>query len=302
MDMDRIVRGVAALLIAFAFFAAPLLAGGAVAQESTPAAGSLLDELGLPVLEISVSEAGVVAPETFEAGVVLVKVTNTGGAPTTFALVDAPDGITAEMISADLLNPVISDFWLESKAPLVHDVMPGATMSAAVLLEAGSWMIAGSSGSLEAESGTPIGGAEMTVTGEVAEGAADAIEAVATMEFGEYEFVIDGAIPAGPAIVKLTNSHTVIHHAVIFGSDRLYTDEEAHAGVMALMTGSSPTADFMMSEAPAFVTPALAGGGTAWIEVNFEPGFYLAICFIADPGQETPHVMMGMIKSFEVVG
>ena len=122
--MNRMVRGVAALLIAFAFCAAPLLTSGAVAQESTPAAGSLLDSLGLPVLEIGVSEAGISAPESFEAGVVLVKVTNTGTEPVTFALIDAPDGITAEAIAADLVAPVLSEFWLESTTPFVHDVMP----------------------------------------------------------------------------------------------------------------------------------------------------------------------------------
>jgi hypothetical protein len=300
--MNRFSRGLAALLIAFMLGVSLAPAGGAIAQDSTPAPGSLLDALGLPVLEISVSEAGVNAPDTFEAGLVLVKVTNTGTAPTTFALVDAPDGITVEMISADLLNPIISEFWLESKAPFIHDVMPGGTASAAVILEAGSWIIAVTIGSIEAETGAAIPGAEMTVTGDVAADAADVIESAATMEFGEYAFVIDGVIPAGPAILKLSNTHTVIHHAVIFGSDRLYSDEEAHAGVMSLMTGASPTADFTMSEAPSFVTPALAGGGTAWVEVNFEPGFYLAICFIADPGEQVPHVMMGMITSFEVAG
>lgn len=300
--MNRMVRGVAALLIAFAFCAAPLLTSGAVAQESTPAAGSLLDSLGLPVLEIGVSEAGISAPESFEAGVVLVKVTNTGTEPVTFALIDAPDGITAEAIAADLVAPVLSEFWLESTTPFVHDVMPGTTTSAAVLLDPGSWTIAGASGGAEDVAGEPIPGAELTVTGERADDAAERIESSATLEYGAYEFVIDGPIPAGPAIVKVTNTHIVPHHAVIFGAGRLYTDEEALAGFTAVMSDASPTADFSISFPPQFVAPGVGGGGTIWIEVNFEAGAYLAVCFVADPGQEVPHVMMGMIESFEVSG
>jgi hypothetical protein len=302
MTMDRLVRGVTALLIAFVLIATLVPARAVVAQESTPASSSLLEGLGLPELEISVSDSGVVAPESIEAGAVLVKVINTGEAPVTFALVDAPDDITAEIISADLLAPVLGEFWLESKAPLVHDVMPGSTVTVAVLLEPGSWTIAGTTGSMEEGEGAPITGAELMVTGELAADAADAIAAAATLEFGEYTFAFNGEIPAAPAILKVTNTHTVPHHAVIFGAERVYNDEEALAGLMSLMSGASPTADFMISDFPLFVTPGVAGGGTVWIEVSFEPGAYLALCFISDPDEETPHVMMGMIKSFEVAG
>jgi len=30
-------------------------------------------------------------------------------------------------------------------------------------------------------------------------------------------------------------------------------------------------------------------------------GTYAAVCFITDPGQEMPHVMLGMIESFTAV-
>lgn len=297
--MVQVSRRGAALLIALTIGAA-ITPFSVAAQDSTPAAGSLLDGLGLPELVVEVSETGVVAPASIEAGVVLLRVTNTGEAPVMFAVVDAPDDVTSEMVGVDLTQDILGEFWLESKAPIVHDVMPGDTAKAAILLEPGSWLIAGAAGSFEEGSTTPIPGTEFEVTGESPADAADAIAAAATFEYGEYAFAIEGTIPAGPALLMLTNSHTVPHHAIIFGAERLYSDEEAHAGFASLMSGASPTADFVLSEGPLFATPAIAGGGTIWIEVDFEAGAYLAACFIADPGDQVPHAMMGMIKGFEV--
>ena len=297
--MVQVSRRGAALLIALAIGTA-ITPFSVAAQDSTPAAGSLLDGLGLPELVVEVSEAGVVAPASIEAGVVLLRLSNTGDAPVFFAVADVPDDVTPEMVGVDLTKDILGEFWLESKAPFVHDVMPGGTVTAAILLEPGSWLIAGVAGSFEEGNTTPIPGTEFEVTGEVPVGAADAITAAATLVFGAYAFEIDGTIPAGPALLKITNSHTVPHHAIIFGAERLYSDEEAHAGFASLMSGASPTADFVLSEGPLFVTPAMAGGGTIWIEVDFEAGAYLAVCFLADPGDEIPHAMMGMIKGFEV--
>lgn len=297
--MYQVTRRGAALLIALAIgaIAVPF---AAVAQDYTPAAGSRLDALGLPELVAEVSEDGFVAPGSIEAGVTLFKLSNTGNTPVTFALIDAPDEITAEAVGTDLMAEVIGEFWIDSKAPVIHDIFPGSTLTVAVLLEPGSWMLAGAAGSFDEGGGPPITGAEIEITGDVPADAANAIDAAATLELGEYTFAVDGTIPAGPSVMKVTNTHTVPHHAVFFEAGRLYSDEEAHAGFMALMSGASPTADFELGEGPVFVTPGVAGGGTIWIETDFAAGAYLAVCFVADPGQQAPHVMMGMIKGFEV--
>jgi len=73
---------------------------------------------------------------------------------------------------------------------------------------------------------------------------------------------------------------------------------------MSMMQGT-PSAEgaFSLGDAPpVLATPVIGGGATIWIDVDFQPGFYAAICFVADPGQEVPHVMMGMIQVFEVAG
>lgn len=303
--MTRELRRLARLLTVFMLGLALWPIGVAVAQESSSEGGSLLESLDLPVLEITITDDGVAAPDSFEAGVVLLQLNNTASTPVSFALVDPPDGITGEAVAANFAEPVLDTWWADAIVPVAHDAMPGQTVKIAVQLGPGEFeIVAISGGAEEMSAAAPIGNVSMTVTGALAADAGDAIESAATLEFGQYAFAIHGAIPAGPAIVKVTNPHVVPHHAVIFTTDKLYDHEEAHAGVMSLLQGT-PAADgsFNLGDGPpALVTPALGGGAAVWIEVDFQPGFYAAVCFLADPGQEVPHVMMGMIQVFEVAG
>jgi hypothetical protein len=45
--------------------------------------------------------------------------------------------------------------------------------------------------------------------------------------------------------------------------------------------------------------PVITAGQEFWLEVDLAPGFYVALCFVADPGTNMPHVMHGMIAPFE---
>jgi len=303
--MTKVSRRTVILVAASAAGAAIVPFGLAAAQDSTPVGGSLLDSLGLPELEITITDDGVQAPDSFEAGPVLLVVNNATASLVSFMLAEPPDGTTPEMVLESFARPVIDAWWAEANIPVVYDAMPGQTVKIAVLLPAGEYQVAATAGSPdEMSESTPIGIAPMSVTGDLAADAADAIESAATIEFGAYEFTIDGAIPAGPAIVKVTNTHVVLHHAIIFATDKLYSHDEAHAGVMSMMQGT-PSAEgaFSLGDAPpVLATPVIGGGATIWIDVDFQPGFYAAICFVADPGQEVPHVMMGMIQVFEVAG
>ena len=50
----------------------------------------------------------------------------------------------------------------------------------------------------------------------------------------------------------------------------------------------------------AFVRGTQSAGVTAWYTADLTPGTYLAVCFIPDPVNGIPHVMLGMTQIVEV--
>ena len=44
----------------------------------------------------------------------------------------------------------------------------------------------------------------------------------------------------------------------------------------------------------------LSPGQVAWTEVDLEPGTYVALCYVFDPGTGMPHAAMGMAAVFTV--
>lgn len=121
------------------------------------------------------------------------------------------------------------------------------------------------------------------------------------VELGAYVFDIPDQVASGPQIWRVFNSHAVLHHIVLFKVDRLYTTEEAEAGLMADLMGTPAADGFSLSTAEfVLASSAISEGQTIWIEVAPEPGYYVALCFLPDPGGDLPHAAMGMIDTFEV--
>jgi hypothetical protein len=100
----------------------------------------------------------------------------------------------------------------------------------------------------------------------------------------------------------VTNVHSVLHHIVIFKTDAIYTPDEVSSGMMAAFSGTPVAEGFSFFDA-AFIlaSAAISQDQTIWIETTLDPGYYIALCFLPDPGSDTPHAFMGMIDSFEVV-
>jgi hypothetical protein len=52
--------------------------------------------------------------------------------------------------------------------------------------------------------------------------------------------------------------------------------------------------------APAGGMQALDPDASGWLHLDLEPGRYIAICLIPDPGRGRPHAELGMIQEFTV--
>jgi hypothetical protein len=267
------------------------------AQEATPEAGpSLLEGLGLPVLEVTVTVEGLTLPAEIAAGPVLVIAHNeTDG----FALVDLaqfPEGVSLDDWLA-IGDGALPEWTADAVVAGSAEVPPMASGSLVVNLAPGEWTVVADA---EAEVAGPS--AALTVTGEAVD--AD-IAADFDLDMGAYVFNFPDTMAAGPQIWHVVNSHTVPHHAIIFPVDRPYTADEVAAGVMAEFSGTPAAEGFSFASStlgPPMGVPVITGGQEFWVEAVLEPGFYVALCFISDPGSDVPHVMQGMVDTFEVTG
>jgi hypothetical protein len=66
--------------------------------------------------------------------------------------------------------------------------------------------------------------------------------------------------------------------------------EEAPDGVL------DPT----LLQFPAAGVKPISGGRELWVELNLEPGDYVAICLIPDAASGAPHALSGSIAPFTV--
>lgn len=88
---------------------------------------------------------------------------------------------------------------------------------------------------------------------------------------------------------------------------KAFTEEEIMELLMAFGPPASPEAattppalDFGLFE-DAYESGVLSAGQTNWLEIDLEPGYYVALCFVPDPETGTPHALLGMYELFEVV-
>ena len=263
-------------------------------QSSPEADASILAGLGLPTLEVMVSASGLELPAEVSAGLVLVVAHNQTEAFANLDVAQLPADVSVDDFLA--VGDVIPE-WAAGVVLAGGLELPPMTSASAVLsLTAGDYtVIATTDPALASPS------ASLTVTGEADPNAAGTIPATAAIDLGAYVFDIPASIESGPQIWQITNSHNVLHHAVIFQTDALHTSDEVLEGLMANMMETPVAEGFSLETAtPVFGTPILSGGQTVWIEADLAPGYYAAICFLPDPGSETPHAAQGMIATFEV--
>ncbi len=176
------------------------------------------------------------------------------------------------------------------------DLDPMSSGTIVIDVAAGDWLVGVSGEALESGVVVPLvaTSASSPVT------AAD-IPVAATWELGPNSFsYTPDTITAGNQVWQITNTQPVLHHLVMFPADGPYSDAELVDGLMALFMGT-PTADgFSPTGAPLVATAAISQGESIWVELDLEPGFYAAFCFLPDPGSDVPHLMAGMVTSFEV--
>lgn len=284
--------------------------GAAIAQEGTPdGSGSLLSGYGYPELAVTATDDGIADPGEVEAGLTLITFTNDSTVEADLELYPIADSAAYEdLIDAfaayDPASGAPPDYFYGITIGGGVKALPGASGQVVVDLVPGTYAFNyyGSDEDAGIDVNIPT---EVVVTGEPTD--ATPPEADVTAEMFEMDFAMPTEIAAGPAIWEVTNTGDQPHFLLLSQYPEAFTEEEVLELLMAFGPPASPEAatappalDFELFE-DAYESSVLSAGQTNWLEIDLEPGYYVALCFVPDPETGAPHALLGMYELFEVV-
>lgn len=270
--------------------------GGTVqvlAQDATPdAVDSALAALGLPELNITVTDDHFDVPGVVPAGQTLITLKNIGHDSRASFLLRFPETMTIADIFAGVPDGDQPPAWLftSTLVGFPGETLPGATNRAVVDLTPGLYLILD-------DFSQPF----FVLPAGSNDGTSSAIEPTADGEVSlfEYSFKFPETISAGQQIWKITNAGRENHELLLVSvPDGTSVDQVTQ--YFTSESDASPVAGLSRENvAPVGGLGWLSAGGIAWTEVNLPPGTYAALCFAVGP-DFVDHVMRGMVAVFTV--
>lgn len=115
----------------------------------------------------------------------------------------------------------------------------------------------------------------------------------ATVTELDMKFKVPATLPAGNVTVKIVNRGPSVHETILAKLHAGTTLKDLQAYIKEENPSGPPPADILG------IGALMASGHTQWAPFNLTPGTYVLLCFVPDK-HGVPHVMDGMIKSFEV--
>ena len=325
----------------FALLLAALFAGSfvapALAQDATPEVGAGLvtaEELGLPELNVRLTDDGYEAPAEVAAGRYLVTFENASSAEfslsagffmipygwtfddvlTRFDEITAmfseeggegaepagtPESMEAMDMAASPEAPEDPMAWLyETKLAGGPAAAAGEIGQAIVDLEPGEWAIWPDT--------FEFGAARLTVTGEMpADLPAITANATITETDGEngFAFNVEGSLAGGTQIIEVRNESTQPHFVEFDLLDAPATKEQVLQAIDMLMQGTPVPADLPNIETAEVVSMVATQSSdtTQWLIADLEPASYMLTCWVPDPNHDLmPHSIGGMVEVIEV--
>jgi hypothetical protein len=262
-----------------------------LAQDATPNASP-----DLPPLEIVLTDTGFDIPQPLVAGRYQVTVSNTGTSTDShFGLGKIPDAVTADEYRA----------WLDGRGEdtdvLSFDDIefvgvpdwpkPGGQVSGVIDLGPGMYFLF--------DPFDARGFQTVMVNGEFNAMAEPAAEL--TVELHEMEFVLpDSAFTTQPMRWKIENTGAISHEIAVIPVSPDFTEEHLQMLFTLPEDATPPPGVPELVYQPVAAIGILAKGHTSWLDVQLEPGHYLAACMLPF-GTGYPHAMDGMYRFFEVM-
>jgi uncharacterized cupredoxin-like copper-binding protein len=231
----------------------------------------------------------ITAPESAEAGLAEITLTNDSDAEADMQLIRVEGERTPEEV-VDGLGKAIQgqsfpDWFFAAGG--IGTLEPGESATVTQVLQPGDYYAFNTSG------GPPSAeGAGMTaVTGEESDEQIEAGEA--TVEAAEYVFNTE-TLPSGETEIAFDNIGAQPHHLIAspIKGDATAADVEKF---FKTEQGAPP-----LEEKGTKSTAVLEGGEGQLVTMNLEPGRYALYCFITDREGGPPHVFKGMVDEVEV--
>ncbi|MEA2582792.1 MAG: hypothetical protein QOF33_877 [Thermomicrobiales bacterium] len=144
----------------------------------------------------------------------------------------------------------------------------------------------------------------LTVTGDAAAtpGTLPDPSADVTGELRDRVVDLPDQIPAGRTVWHATNVGHQPHFLTLVKTAKLLTVEQVQT-LAGLPEGGTPPPG-VPDPATVEVLPVelrnLSPGREVWVELDLAPGYYAALCSIADPATGLPHVLLGEVDVFTV--
>ena len=245
-------------------------------------------EAGGTDLTIGASEYAFDVPSEVQAGYVNIRLKNNGQEPHHAQLVRFNDGVTAEQFIGELAGgneAALGMISLEGGAGITP---PGATSPAATSnLVAGNYAVMSFVPDAEGVPGFAKGMfTPFTVTGE---GGGNAPEAGAQVTLADFSITVPDDL-AADQVWQITNNGPQPHEMAIIrlGEGMTFNDVAAW---FADPAGPPPYEDVGGLQ-------GIMPGATAFLDATFDPGTYVALCFIPDPATGQDHASLGMVQEF----
>ena len=247
----------------------------------------------MPQITIKAHDYSFEAPAQIEAGLVSIRLENEGQEPHHVQLVRLNDGVTMEQLQATLQQGP------EAALPLVTldggpGVVPsGKSQQVTVELTPGHYVLAclvpGPDGIPHLAKGMMaplevVSGAEQR---EVSEPKANGL-----VRMMDFSFVLPTEIKAGPQVWKVTNEGQQPHEIALIKLAQGKTVADVQAFMQA-PTGAPPFED-------AGGLQGIEAGESGWLNLDLQPGNYVALCHIPDPASGKAHEELGMVLPFSV--
>jgi uncharacterized cupredoxin-like copper-binding protein len=245
-----------------------------------------------PVIDIMASDYAFDAPDMLPAGLVTVRLMNHGQEPHHAQLLRLNDGVTLDEFTSALQAEGDAALGMVTVAGGPGALDPHKTTEVTLDLAPGTYVLACF---IASPDGVPHLAKGMLKPFTVASAPADASAAPqvnGTLTLRDFTFDIPDTIPAGKVTYKVVNQGPQPHELNILKLAPGKTTQD----VLAWMADPSTPPPF---EAVGGMN-GLGAAVDGYMTVDLQPGSYVAICNIPDPGSGWPHSRLGMIRTFTV--
>jgi hypothetical protein len=246
----------------------------------------------IPQITIKTHDYSFEAPAQIEAGLVSIRLENEGQEPHHVQLVRLNDGVTMEQLQAKLQQGP------EAALPLVTldggpGVVPsGKSQQVTVELTPGYYVLLCF---VPSPDGIPHLAKGMVAPLEVVSGAEREVsepKANGLVRMLDFSFVLPTEIKTGPQVWKVSNDGQQPHEIALIKLAQGKTMADVQAFMQA-PTGAPPFED-------AGGLQGIDPGESAWLNLDLQPGNYVALCHIPDPASGKAHEELGMVLPFSV--